>query len=92
MLVIITKTYQILSFKMSHFVNDSPEPAFEAHEPLGWLAALVVEARIRDQRGHVDVAHAVQQQPQVFRGQALQGGLGQHVQYSYTYRLKVKMN
>lgn len=55
---------------MRHFVDNSPEPALEARESLGGLPALVVEACVGDERRHVDVADAVQQQPQVLCRQA----------------------
>lgn len=81
-------TNQILSLEMRHLVHDGPEPALEPREALGRLPALVVEAGVGDQRGHVDVADAVQQQPQVLRRQPLQRRLGQHVQHAHAHRLK----
>lgn len=72
---------------MCHFIDYGPKPALESCEPVGLLAALVVEAGVGDERGHVDVAHAVQQQPQVLRRQTLQSRFGQHVQDAVTDRL-----
>jgi len=54
------------------------------------LTALVVEGGVRDEGLDVDAANAVQQQPQIFRRQALQGVGGNHVKYAHTQRLKTE--
>ena len=63
-LIVIRRTLQltspeedeILLLERRHLFDDGPEPALEGDEPVGTLAALVVERRVADQRRHVDVA------------------------------------
>lgn len=53
-------THQVLPLEVRHLVDDRPKPSLEAREALGRLAALVVEAGVGDECGHVDVSHSVQ--------------------------------
>ena len=47
---------EILLLQRRHLFDDGPEPTLEGDQPVGTLAALVVERRVADQRRNVDVA------------------------------------
>lgn len=73
---------------MCHFLNNGPEPALKAHEPLAVLARFIVEAGVRDECGDIDVAHAVEQQPEVLGRQVVQRAGRQHVKHACAQLLK----
>lgn len=73
---------------MRHLVDDGPQPALEAREALRRLSALVIEAGVGDQRGHVDVSDAVQQQAQVLRREPFESTLRKHIEYADAHCLE----
>lgn len=83
-------THQILPLQVAHLLHDAPQPALELEQLVAAFVRLVVERRVRDERAHVNVADAVQQQPQVLRRQLVERRVGQHVKHPGPQRLQHK--
>lgn len=88
----IGDNYQILSFDVGHLLHNAPQPPFEFQQFLAAFARLIVERGVGDQCTHMDVAHTVQQQSQVFGSQELHGITWQDIENTRTKFLMREQN